>query len=254
MAGSQRIVNVSVVSLSSIVRKLQSKMPTLQESYGIQSLGVFGSYARAQHKDTSDVDVLVEFAAPSSITEFLDLQEELSLLVGKKVYLHEPRQLKRYIAKNVERQVIWLQKDGVAQKTRFTPRAKSRKSNGGSVEPEREYLDSIHDMIESMENAPLHVEGMTLEQMLDDRKTLQAVRAELTTIGEAASRMPREVQARYPKIPWKDGIGTRHVVVHRYDGIDYETIWKILHESIPRDLPLVREMLGTELKRRNIQE
>ncbi len=44
------------------------------------------------------------------------------------------------------------------------------------------------------------------------------------------------------------------VLVEYYDRIDYKEIWKVLHESIPHDLPLVRAMFDAEKKRRHVKE
>lgn len=39
--------------------------------YGIKSLGVFGSYARGEARDTSDIDLLVEFSETPNIFKFM---------------------------------------------------------------------------------------------------------------------------------------------------------------------------------------
>jgi uncharacterized protein with HEPN domain len=52
-------------------------------------------------------------------------------------------------------------------------------------------------------------------------------------IGEAATQIPRELQAQYPQIPWPEIIGTRNRLIHGYDYVDYD----ILFETIKNDLP-----------------
>src|SRR5438309_4173035 len=44
-----------------LIRTLQQHKPYLSEQYKIRSLGIFGSYLRAQQKPRSDLDLLVEF-------------------------------------------------------------------------------------------------------------------------------------------------------------------------------------------------
>lgn len=242
-------------SRASIVRALRRALPALSEKYNIKSFGIFGSYARGEQKATSDLDVLVEYQESPSYFTARKLEQELSKLVGTNVDSHEPQNLRTYIGKNVLHQVLWLQKDGAAQRLKAPRRTHNGKCNGGNMaEPKRDYLDFIQDMIESMENAPLHVAGKTYEQMVADRSTRLLVRTEIQLIGEAASRIPEEFQEQYPEIPWKSIVGARHRIVHGYDKINYKEVWRILQESIPHDLPLVRAMLQTEMKRRGIDD
>jgi uncharacterized protein with HEPN domain/predicted nucleotidyltransferase len=241
-------------SLAPIIRVLRQELPRLTKKYKIRSLGVFGSFVRGEQKRRSDLDVLIEYPNTPSLSEMLALEQHLSSLLGTKIDLLQLKTLKPYLGRHIAREVIWLQKDGIPQSVKLTRPIKRDDGDGGNMEPQREYLDFIQDMVECMENAPRHVAGMSYEEMLADRKTLLAVRSEVLMLGEAASRLPREIRERHPEIPWTDMIGTRHRVVHGYDRIDYRIVWKILHESIPRDLPLVLAMLDAEKKRRSIQE
>ena len=56
----------------------------------------------------------------------------------------------------------------------------------------------------------------------------------LQTIGEAARRVSRELQAQHPEIPWTAIIGMRHKVVHDYMGIDEDVVWRTAREEVPR--------------------
>lgn len=49
-------------SLAEIRQILRAHMPALAQRYSIKSLGVFGSYVRGEARDTSDIDLLVEFS------------------------------------------------------------------------------------------------------------------------------------------------------------------------------------------------
>jgi len=65
---------------------LQAK-PSLQKSYGIKSLALFGSYSRnTAVAGKSDIDVMVEFSEPIGI-RFIDLADELEQILKHKVDL-----------------------------------------------------------------------------------------------------------------------------------------------------------------------
>jgi uncharacterized protein with HEPN domain len=69
---------------------------------------------------------------------------------------------------------------------------------------------------------------------LERRETVFACLHCLTVIGEAANRISPEIQQRYPEIPWKQIIGTRHRIVHDYHKVDTVLLQEILQHHIPR--------------------
>ena len=67
-----------------ILQLLRRYKPTAQQKYGMTKIGIFGSVARGEQKEESDIDVCYEGEAPSFIT--LDMiQSELEQLLGSKV-------------------------------------------------------------------------------------------------------------------------------------------------------------------------
>ena len=80
-----------------------------QRNY-ISRLSFFGSYLREDFKQSSDIDVLVEFEAghvPG--LAFFSMEEELSEIIGRKVDLNTPQFLSRYFRDKVmdEAQVLY---------------------------------------------------------------------------------------------------------------------------------------------------
>jgi uncharacterized protein len=73
-------------TLKEIKSILEREKITLFQKYPIQSLGIFGSYARDEQTALSDVDLLVEFHDQIG-SGFIDLAEELEDLLGVKVGL-----------------------------------------------------------------------------------------------------------------------------------------------------------------------
>ena len=61
----------------------------MAQEYGIRRLGLFGSFAKGQSHDESDVDMVVEFDRPIGL-RFVELAEYLETLLGRKVDLLTP--------------------------------------------------------------------------------------------------------------------------------------------------------------------
>lgn len=74
----------------------------------IRRLAFFGSVLREDFTPESDVDVLVEFAPAANIglLEFVDLQHELSELLGCAVDLHTPASLSHFFRERVLRTAV----------------------------------------------------------------------------------------------------------------------------------------------------
>jgi len=60
-----------------ILELLRSKKPELQEKYSVSELGLFGSFARGDFHQQSDIDILVDFSSGVDGFEFIRLAHEL---------------------------------------------------------------------------------------------------------------------------------------------------------------------------------
>lgn len=78
--------------------------------YGVARIGVFGSYARGTATETSDVDLVVEFARPIGF-KFMELADYLERLLGKRVDLLTPAGIHgiraRSIAQNIAEDIVY---------------------------------------------------------------------------------------------------------------------------------------------------
>jgi predicted nucleotidyltransferase len=96
-----------MLSLESIKRKLSENKERLYSRYGLSNIAVFGSYARNQQTDESDIDILVEFNKPIGI-EFIDLAQELEQILSIKVDLVSKRGLKERHYKAIEKDLYYV--------------------------------------------------------------------------------------------------------------------------------------------------
>jgi predicted nucleotidyltransferase len=72
------------MSNEKIAELLREKYPHLAAEYGVKRIGLFGSCAKGTPSETSDVDVVVEFAHPIGL-RFVEFAEYLESLLGRKV-------------------------------------------------------------------------------------------------------------------------------------------------------------------------
>jgi hypothetical protein len=95
-------------SRAEILSLMSRFKPTAQEKYGITKLGIFGSVARGEQTDKSDVDICYEGQAPSLLT--LDkIQAELEQLLDCKVDLVRVREnMNNLLRKRILRDGIFV--------------------------------------------------------------------------------------------------------------------------------------------------
>jgi len=79
----------------------------LFSEYPIKSLAIFGSYARKEQKEESDLDILVEFNDKIGI-RFIDLAEELEKLVGFKVDLVSRKGVKDKYYQRIQSELTYV--------------------------------------------------------------------------------------------------------------------------------------------------
>jgi uncharacterized protein with HEPN domain len=91
----------------------------------------------------------------------------------------------------------------------------------------------LADMLDYARDAQSFVRGLTAEAFEADRKTHYAVLRALEVIGEAAKRVPPEVQDRYPESPWRQIIAMRNVIAHDYLGIRLSRVFDTVTAFIP---------------------
>jgi len=101
----------------------------------------------------------------------------------------------------------------------------------------------IKDIIEYMERAEIYIKNFQLDQFLKDNKTCDAVIRCIEVIGEATKNIPEEIRISYPSIPWRDLAGMRDKIIHSYFTVDFETVWLVIKEDIPRLKPMVKKVL-----------
>ena len=74
--------------LSKVLQIVRDHIPDLRRRYGVHSLAIFGSVARGDALEGSDLDLLVRFESdPPGLLRFLEMEQYLSYLLHAKVDL-----------------------------------------------------------------------------------------------------------------------------------------------------------------------
>lgn len=94
--------------VTGIIERLQQHRPALAARYHIASIGVFGSYVHNAQHEGSDLDLLVTFSQTPGLFMLVQLQDELSSLLGLPVDLTMKDDLERRIGQRILGEVVEL--------------------------------------------------------------------------------------------------------------------------------------------------
>jgi predicted nucleotidyltransferase len=96
-----------MLSLQDIKLQLAALKPVLQAKYPLSALAIFGSYARNEATESSDVDVLIELNGKIGI-KFIDLAEEIEACLGIKTDVISRNGLKSNYFERIKDDLIYV--------------------------------------------------------------------------------------------------------------------------------------------------
>jgi predicted nucleotidyltransferase len=89
-----------------ILRTLSAHRQELAQRFGVKQLSLFGSAARDQLREDSDVDLLVEFDGDATYDGYFKLQDYLQALLGRTVDLVTERGFKPRSRQHVQKDLV----------------------------------------------------------------------------------------------------------------------------------------------------
>lgn len=110
-----------------------------------------------------------------------------------------------------------------------------------SKSPE-EYLKHILDELEYLQNTSKDVSE---QQFIHDATRQRAFSRSLEIIGEAAKNLPTDFTTDQNQIDWKSIAGMRDRLIHHYFGVDYEIVWDVVKNEVPK----LREQISAILEK-----
>ena len=88
-------------------------------------------------------------------------------------------------------------------------------------------------------------QGKARADLNSDRQLNLALVRLLEIVGEAAARVPVEEREKCPQIPWLDIVGLRNRLIHGYDSVDFDILWQIVQDDLPRLIQALEGLVGT---------
>ena len=102
---------------------------------------------------------------------------------------------------------------------------------------------SLEDILDAIAGIEAAVEGKSFETFSSDWLLRHGVQRGIEIISEASRRLPDDLIAGYPNIPWREIRGVGNVLRHEYHSISDRVIWNVVREHLTPLRACVETML-----------
>jgi uncharacterized protein with HEPN domain len=92
---------------------------------------------------------------------------------------------------------------------------------------------SLRQMLDHSLEALQLAAGRSRSDLDSDRLFNLAMTRLLEIIGEATGRVSQSVQDSQPQIAWSQIVGLRNRLIHGYDEVDFDILWRIVENDLP---------------------
>ena len=91
----------------------------------------------------------------------------------------------------------------------------------------------VQHMVDAGRDLLSFTKGKSREDLDTDRMLYYAVVHLIEIMGEAANRVSKVFKDDHPEIPWSVLISTRNRLIHGYNDLEKDIIWKTVIDDIP---------------------
>ena len=198
------------MSLLDLIDEKRPEILRIAAKHGAHNVRLFGSVARGEDHEGSDVDLLVDLNGHEEALQ-QDLQGLLQVKVDVVSHPH-PYLAERIIGEAIPLAAPDFRERAVIESQRPHP----------PVDRDHVRLLLIRDAIQAVDEYIAHGrDAFDAERMRRD-----AIIMQLINIGEEANHLSREFQEQHPEVDWFKIIGFRNYAVHNYPGLKMELVWE----------------------------
>ncbi|ABR31535.1 DNA polymerase [Thermosipho melanesiensis] len=93
-------------TLNEIISIIKDLKKEIEQKYKVEILGIFGSFARGEQKETSDVDILVKFHKNATLFDFIGLSIFLQEKLGIDVDIVPQDAVRKELREKINQEVV----------------------------------------------------------------------------------------------------------------------------------------------------
>lgn len=104
----------------------------------------------------------------------------------------------------------------------------------------------LRHMLDHAQEAVELCRGRTRQDLGADRLLNLAMVRLIEVVGEAANRVSKPRQELHPEIAWREIVSMRNRIIHGYDAVDFDILWAVIQDDLPRLVEQLRDAIGQE--------
>jgi len=109
---------------------------------------------------------------------------------------------------------------------------------------ERDDSVSLRQMLDAAQKAIQFTRDIDFEGFKNDELKILAITRLLEILGEAARRVSQHLRSDHPEVEWREIIGARDRIIHGYDTVDLDRVWRICREDLLALTTKLRKILA----------
>lgn len=103
---------------------------------------------------------------------------------------------------------------------------------------------TLEQMLETIGQIRGIVRGLSREAFAQDLVRQLALLHLIQRLGEAASQVSAAMRDAHPELPWGQMVGMRNRIVHGYDHVDPDLVWKVATGDVEPVLAALERILN----------
>ena len=103
----------------------------------------------------------------------------------------------------------------------------------------------LEDILNAARAVRRFVDGVSKEQFLANEEKYEAVNRKFEIMGEAARRLSPAARQQFPGIPWRLVTAMRNILIHDYDDVNLNVVWKAAQDDLPALIAALDAYLST---------
>ncbi len=107
-------------------------------------------------------------------------------------------------------------------------------------------MDKINHINDEIGYLTIKSKTLTYDEFIRDETLKRAFVRSLEIIGEAVKTIPKQVLEQYKQIEWNKISGMRDKLIHHYFGVDYDLVWDVIDNHIPKLKETIELILNEE--------
>lgn len=188
---------------------------------------VFGSVARGEATDLSDVDLLLDMREGAGLLTLMAAKDLFEGLLGTRIDVVTEAGIKPQLKHGILTDAVDIMH--VPERPRRTHRRKR-------------WRWRVHDLLDALDRIADYTAPHDRHSFRADDMAVDAVLHSMARLGETTKFIPQSQQDRHPQIPWVLLRDVRNLVSHDYFGIDLDLVWQTARAELPRVRPLLQAL------------